>query len=689
MPTPQKKPTPRSGEDPALTAQMLEDLARSGLDAEDAALMRLRPYARGVLPGVAPPAAGYLIPYFTQTGQPRVDMWRYRYLEDTRNGFRKLSTEKPRRYTQPADTAPEVYWAPFTAWREILTTASIPLIITEGEKKAALATKLGLPCVGLGGVWSFRSKRLGVHLLPELAEVAWESRTVIVAYDSDAALNDNVCKAELALCDVLTAAGALVKLVRLPELVAGQKCALDDYLVSEGVERFVELAEGTETYAQGRELHKLNAEVVYVKNPGVVYVRADGQLVRPGDFTAHRFANRKYTRQVFDNKGMPKIESRRTAPDWLQWECRAEASKFVFDPAAEYITAERALNLWRGWPYEPLKGDVTPWVELLNFLFRNDTKARRYFEQWAAYPIQYPGTKLRNAVALWGVRKGTGKSTIGYTLGDLYGEAYYEINDEHLSGASPHNEWARHRHFVMGDEVTGDDSRRVANRIKGMVTRERVEINSKNVPQYTIADCINYIFTANGPDCFYMEEGDRRIFVHEVRGAPLTDAFYAEYNTWRYSTAGRRALMHHLRYEVDTSDFNPAAKPPDTLDKLEMIANTRTELEAWLATARDHPELFCQKFGNSDIITVSELILLHEAEGYKRPSPSLLARKLKELGLDPIYPTDSPLNSQFYAGGKLVRVYALRNENKWRKLTTAELREAYEKSRGMGRSKKF
>lgn len=663
---------------------MLEDLARSGLTNADAQVMRLEPMPKGALPEILPPGAGYRIPYFTLEGVVRTDVYRYRYLEDTRGkGFAVLGSKKARRYSQPSGSPPGVYWAPFTRWDLVAADPKVPLVVTEGEKKAAIATKLGMPTVGLGGVWSFRSKAMGARLLPELARVAWEGRQVLIAYDSDAVLNSDVCRAEQALAEELTRAGAIVKIVRLPELVEGTKCALDDYLVAEGVERFIELTETCEPYSLGRELHRLNGEVVYVQDPGFLVVRDTHQIVRANDFTTHRYADRQYTRQAFDAKGMPKMEVRQLAPDWLKWPQRAVVRKLVFAPGEEEITLARELNTWKGWPYLPKRGDIGPWRQLLDFIFDGEPDSRAWFEAWAAYPIQYPGTKCRNAAAIWGIRKGTGKSQIGYTLGDLYGEHFYEIDDSHIEGQVVFNEWARNRQFVMGDDITGTDSRRVANKLKTMITREHVEINIKGIPQYRLADVINYYFTANSPDCFYLEDDDRRFFIHEVRGGPLEPEFYAAYNKWRRSDAGRAALMYHLLHDVDTSNFDPMARPPDTSAKLEMIAHTRTELETWLAGVRDHPELVLKRFNNSDLITLSELAMLYEAEGHKHASPNLMSRKLKELGVDPLYPRDNPSNAQIYAAGKLVRLCALRNLGKWSKATTDELRKEYERTRTM------
>lgn len=661
---------------------MLADLARSGLTAEDAATMRLTVHGAGEL-DLFPAADGYRIPYFSREGAVREDLYRYRFLGDPRKkGFARMGTAKQRRYTQPAHTPPGVYWPPFTDWAQISAQPEVPILITEGEKKSAASTKMGMPCLGLGGVWSFRSKGLGVRLLPELRGVVWEGRTVYIAYDSDAVLNRDVCLAELMLADELTREGATVKVLRLPELIEGEKCGLDDYLLSEGSERLVELCEGTEPYSLGKELHRLNAEVIYVQDPGVVYVRDSGQIVRPNDFVHHRFSDRQYARQTIDMKGNVKMEIRQTAPDWLKWPQRAVATRLVFSPADEEITPARELNLWRGWPYQPKKGDAKLWTELLDFLLDGDEVVRKYVEQWAAYPFQNPGTKMRNGVALWGLKKGTGKSFIGYLLGDLYGEAFYEVTDTHLDGSTVFNEWAKHRHFVMGDEITGQDSRKVANAIKHMITRERIEINTKGTPQYTIRDCINYFFTSNAPDCFYLEEDDRRLLVHEVQAQEtLPRAFYRELDQLRRTDAWREALMHHLMYEVDTTGFDPMERPPETRAKDEMISNSRTELEEWLITMRDHPEITCAKFGDGDLVSVGEIVVLVEGDGQRRPSTQLISRKMKEVGLSPLYPRDQPDRNQIMAGGKLVRLYALRNHDKWAKATVAQLREGYEKPR--------
>ena len=155
---------------------------------------------------------------------------------------------KPVKYESPAGTANRAYFPPGT--RAVLADPTVPLVITEGEKKAAKADQDGFPCVGLVGVYGFQKKRKKApdgtadgprELIPDLAAVAWIGRSVTIAYDSDAADNPQVRTAEGHLAEVLTAAGATVRVVRLPGRPDGAKVGLDDFLVARGPAAFADL----------------------------------------------------------------------------------------------------------------------------------------------------------------------------------------------------------------------------------------------------------------------------------------------------------------------------------------------------------------------------------------------------------------------------------------------------------------
>lgn len=133
-------------------------------------------------------------------------LFRGRYLEE-QNG---------QRYFQRAGSAVEAYYCPLFAWRPVLGDTSIPLLITEGEFKAATACKAGFATIALGGVFNFASKRLKQTWIPSLDKVKWEDRDVYLVYDSDAAVNKQVQLAETRIALRLVERGAHVHIVRLP-----------------------------------------------------------------------------------------------------------------------------------------------------------------------------------------------------------------------------------------------------------------------------------------------------------------------------------------------------------------------------------------------------------------------------------------------------------------------------------------
>lgn len=163
-------------------------------------------------------------------------------------GYVRCKPDRPRRdgdkavkYESPVGRSNRVYLPPGT--RAALADPALDLLLTEGEKKAAKADQEGFPTAGLVGVWGWVEKRPAgpdgrktgpLELIPDLAAVAWKGRRVYLVYDSDLAAKPEVRLAEWKLAEVLAAAGADVRAVRLPPGPEGSKVGLDDFLVARG-----------------------------------------------------------------------------------------------------------------------------------------------------------------------------------------------------------------------------------------------------------------------------------------------------------------------------------------------------------------------------------------------------------------------------------------------------------------------
>ena len=118
----------------------------------------------------------------------------------------------------------------------------MPLLVTEGSKKADSAVSHGLVCVSVLGVWYWRGTNPvgGKVALPEWHDMALNGRRVILAFDSDLSRKPGVRKALGELANYLQSKDAKVEYLHLPDPEDG-KCGLDDYLAAQGADGIWEL----------------------------------------------------------------------------------------------------------------------------------------------------------------------------------------------------------------------------------------------------------------------------------------------------------------------------------------------------------------------------------------------------------------------------------------------------------------
>jgi hypothetical protein len=173
-------------------------------------------------------AISLLIPYHSLKGKA-TGYHRVRYLETVGFGI-------GRKYDCPKGQPPQAYFPKTLPWRSLISDVDETLVITEGELKAACAAYNKINCIGLGGVWSWKSKKLGMTFLPELEDFEWEDRNVELCFDSDMAAKSQVRSALIALARELTSRGALCTMIVLPDGPANEKLGLDDFIVRYGVD---------------------------------------------------------------------------------------------------------------------------------------------------------------------------------------------------------------------------------------------------------------------------------------------------------------------------------------------------------------------------------------------------------------------------------------------------------------------
>ena len=657
-----------------------QKLASSGLTLADAKQLHICCLSGAETAALHPsfkPLCSLKLNYLGPDGKPLADwpqakpFYRLRYLEHPA-GFDTVAGVKEVRYVQEPDTLPVAYYPTNQAWKELVADPAQPLIVTEGELKAAKACKEGFPTIGLGGTHSWRARKQGVGWLPSLQLISWVRRAVYVCFDTDYRTNANVCLALRELAEELAQRGAYVYLVDLPAAEDAKKLGLDDFLVAAGPTARVQLAQllhDAEPLGFTRVLWELNERYAYIADPGLIVNQASHAKISPAAFKDHLEAPAAYQERQLRSDGAVSYKAVSAAAAWIRWPLRNVAARLTYEPGAgRFPGAPPRFNIWPGWGLTPAPGDLTLFLRLVNHLFTGaEPAAQRWFLRWCAYPLRYPGVKHFTSVVLHGIRHGTGKSLIGYTLGQIYGKNFTEISQIDLH--NHFNEWAEGKQLVMGDDVTGGNKRADADFLKKLITQKELRVNAKYVPTYVVPDCINYFFTANHPDSFFLEDDDRRFFIHEVAVEPLDEEFYVQYDLWLAANGGAAVFDYLLK--LDLGDFNPAAPALRTSARDRMIVNMQSDLAGWVRQLIAAPDEVL-RLGElplvKDLFTSKELLQLYDPLGKTGTTANGLGRELARAGVRQVL-EGRPLKLN---DGTQARYYAVRSGETWLRCSAHE-----------------
>jgi hypothetical protein len=124
---------------------------------------------------------------------------------------------------------------PVNFWEWVKNHPEIPIILTEGEKKAGAVLSQGYAAISLPGIWSGRNSKETdpeQKLHHDLMHLAGAGRTFIILFDYDQkqSTREAVYKATLATGKAIEATGAICKVALLP----GQEKGVDDFLSARG-----------------------------------------------------------------------------------------------------------------------------------------------------------------------------------------------------------------------------------------------------------------------------------------------------------------------------------------------------------------------------------------------------------------------------------------------------------------------
>ena len=247
----------------------------------------------------------------------------------------------------------------------------------------------------------------------------------------------------------------------------------------------------------------------------------------------------------------------------------------------------RVFNQYRGPAIVAKKGDVRPWLSLIDKVFPDEAE---HIVRWLAHRVQRPHEKINHALMLGG-NPGIGKDTILEPVKQAVGPWNF-------ADVSPHRVLGNFNGFVRSVILRISEARDLGDwdrfafydRTKILIAAppDVVHVNEKHLREYYVPNLCGVVITTNHKtDGIYLPAEDRR---HLVAWPILTkdnfeEGYWREHYAW-YDNGGNEAVAAYLQ-SLDLSKFDAKAPPPKTQAFWEIANANRAPEDAELADVLD------------------------------------------------------------------------------------------------------
>jgi hypothetical protein len=282
----------------------------------------------------------------------------------------------------------------------------------------------------------------------------------------------------------------------------------------------------------------------------------------------------------------------------------------------------------------PSGGDVEMWLEHCRTLVPEEFELEHILNMMA-FKVQHPEVKINHAV-LHGGDEGSGKDT-------MWAPFIWAICGPHLKNRglidndSLGSQWgyALESEIIILNELKEPEAkerRALANKLKPIIAAppEMLTVNRKGLHPYDMVNRAFVLAFTNDPVPITIPSQDRRWFCVWSK-APRMDAAKAA-KLWTWYQAGGFATIARWLHDRDVSAFNPAAAPPLTEFKTNLVEHGMSIAESFLVEMiRGRVGEFSKGVISSPFYALCDRVAATAPSGVKVPQAALL-HALKEAG---------------------------------------------------------
>lgn len=289
---------------------------------------------------------------------------------------------------------------------------------------------------------------------------------------------------------------------------------------------------------------------------------------------------------------------------WFKNKDRAEATRTVFLPGSDRVlhhknNLEVDINIFRpvvstidAADYDESK--IKLFLDHIDQLFVEE-KERDIFLDWLAFTVQYPQYRCTWAPVLQS-EQGTGKTWIMEVLQRVMATA----SPSYMAVVEPavleknFNGYLSEKLVVVFEEIHTRNRYDLGDKLKTVVNAKLLEVEKKNIEACTEQIFANIIAFTQWADAIALKDDDRRFWVVNVDHDMARNArYFKPLFDWVEDESAIDQLRHYLCEVRDVSQFDYGVCPDATETKLEMIAESLSDIEsAMVSMIRDQRRCF-------------------------------------------------------------------------------------------------
>ena len=272
--------------------------------------------------------------------------------------------------------------------------------------------------------------------------------------------------------------------------------------------------------------------------------------------------------------GTPKFEDK--ASIWLKHPNRREYDRVIFEPNHE--APPRVYNLWKGFAYQPIKGDCGLYLaHLKNNVCQDDETKYRYLISWMAHACRHPDQQGHVAIVIQGL-KGVGKNFAAEPFATLFGQHGLVVSDQGRITRN-FNSHLRDKCTLICDEAFFAGDRRHEGVLKALITGNTITIEAKGVDVEMAPNLLHIIILGNDAWLVPASWEERRFLMLNCGAKQQKNQRYFGAVLHQLQHGGYEALLYHLLHEVDLRSFN-VREAPHTAELREQMSESLRGVEA-------------------------------------------------------------------------------------------------------------